>query len=310
MDNPRKTLACAIILGMLGLAPAAIRADEPPMEPGAFTSFTIEDEAVDGYTLRLPEGFDPERAYPLLLSLHSSGQTGGTIETALFHGPGSALKRFPGDQRFERLSREFILVSPHLKEGEYAERQWFDRLETLDSILLATARRLRVDLSRVYVVGYSTGGTGIWGYASRRPGLFAAAIPIAGFSKPDLGIRKPIVEDWRALGKLPIWAFYNAFDRTVRFTHGREAVSAVEGLDGKPFLVLNHDAIGSEFYGSVIVATPPEQVLGQKRIFSIYRIGIHSEGRIWDNPLLYEWLLSHSNPDYRQGSLHRALEAR
>lgn len=275
--------------------------------PGVFHSVHRKDDGVDGYVLRLPDGYDPSRRYPLLLSLHSSGQTGGPVEEGLFHGPAGALRRNPGAE-FDTLRREFILLCPHLSEGPYEERQWFDRPDTLDALLVETARAFRIDLSRIYVVGYSTGGTGTWGYASRRPGQFAAVIAAAGFTRPDFGIKKQIVESWEEFRRLPVWAFYNASDRSVGFSHGRNAVAAIEALDGSGFLVLNHTTLGPDPYrGSVVIDTPPGDLLGRKRILSIYRIGIHSEGRIWDNPVLYDWLLGHSNPEYSAGALYRAL---
>lgn len=295
-------LAAAAFLAVF----AAAEGQESPASAGTagdFVTVPVDDPAVDGYSLRLPDGYDPSRLYPLLLSLHSSGQVGGSVEEALFHGPPSVIRRFP-DTCPESLRRDFILVSPHLKEGPYEERQWFDRLELLDDILVEVARGYGVDMSRIYLAGYSTGGTGTWGYASRRPGQFAAVIPIAGYTRPDQGIRKPIVEDWAVFLDLPVWTFYNASDRAVGFSHGRTAVAAIEALGGEPFLVLNHVYSGPDPYrGSILIETAAEEVSGERRILSVYRIGIHSEGRIWDNPVLYEWLLSHTNPDYRKGRL-------
>lgn len=294
------------IAAALLVVPVSAEGPEPRSPAGTageFITMCMDDPAVDGYSLRLPDGYDPSRLYPLLLSLHSSGQVGGSVEESLFHGPPSVIRRFP-ETCPESLRRDFILVSPHLTDGPYEERQWFDRLELLDDILVEVARGYRVDISRIYLVGYSTGGTGTWGYASRRPGQFAAVIPIAGYIRPEQGIRKPIVDDWSVFRELPVWTFYNASDRAVGFSHGRNAVAGVEALDGSPFLILNHGISGPDPYrGSVVIDTPAVEVSGKRRIFSVYRIGIHSEGRIWDNPVLYEWLLSHSNPHYREGRL-------
>ncbi len=299
-------LAAAFVL-LTSQAPLPANPDPGIPSQGEFRTVSRAGDAVDGYVVRLPDDYDPSRRYPLLLSLHSSGQTGGPIEEGLFHGPPGALRRNAGGE-LDTLRRGFILLCPHLSEGPYEERQWFDRLETLDGLLAVIAREFRIDLSRVYVVGYSTGGTGTWGYASRRPGQFAAVIPAAGFSRPDFGIKKPIVESWEVFRKLPVWAFYNSSDRSVGFSHGRNAVAAIEALDGVKFQVLNHVAVGPDPYrGSVIIETPADEILGRNRILSIYRIGIHSEGRIWDNPVLYDWLLGHSNPEYRTGELFRML---
>ncbi len=41
-----------------------------------------------------------------------------------------------------------------------------------------------IDQDRVYMVGISMGGFGTWEFAARGPDLFAAAVPMAGFSDP------------------------------------------------------------------------------------------------------------------------------
>jgi predicted esterase len=275
---------------------------------GSFVQVFMQDEAIDGYSVWIPADYDASKTYPVILSIHSSGETGGTLMTALVHGPGPSLK--DPDPRFDALRSTFIIVFPHLRQGSYTGRQWFDRTGTLDSILLEVFATFSCDLSRLYLLGYSTGGTGTWGYASSHPLDFAAIIPEAGFTRPDLGIDKPIIRDWSNLADVPVWAVYNLFDKAVSYSHLRDAVSAIESGGGKPFLKLAHRAIGPQFRESVIIDTDPALVLGVRRISSSFRIGIHSEGNVWANPVLYDWLLSHRNERYRGGILFRTLSLR
>lgn len=290
-----------------GAFPLVPGADLKDARPGTFTLFEMADEAVDGYIVWLPVDFDLARRYPVIMSLHSSGQTGQSVETALLHGPGKAL--VDPDPRFDPLRSSFIIIFPHLCDGPYAERQWFDRTDTLDSIFIDVIKAFPCDPSRLYLLGYSTGGTGSWGYASSHPLDFAAIIPVAGFTKPDLGIKKPIIRDWASLSRIPVWAIYNVFDKAVSYNHIRAAITAIEATGGAPFMSLAHDAVGPPFRENVIMDTSPSEIVGVRRISSIYKIGIHAEGNVWANPILYEWLLSHKNEDCRGGVIVRSIAA-
>jgi predicted peptidase len=46
------------------------------------------------------------------------------------------------------------------------------------------AARYRIDRRRIYVTGFSMGASGTWQALLARPGLFAAAVPIAGIAPP------------------------------------------------------------------------------------------------------------------------------
>ncbi|MGL1887770.1 MAG: prolyl oligopeptidase family serine peptidase [Reichenbachiella sp.] len=43
-----------------------------------------------------------------------------------------------------------------------------------------------IDTSRIYLTGLSMGGFGTWEFIGRRPGLFTAAVPMAGYSDPRI----------------------------------------------------------------------------------------------------------------------------
>ncbi len=300
-------LALILTLATIALPMAAAAPGGSP-RPASYTVVSMDDEALDGYIVWTPAGYDPSREYPVILSIHSSGETGGTVRTALVHGPGAALKN--PDSRFDALRSSFVIVFPHLKEGEYIERQWFDRTGTLDALLIRIMGEYSCDPSCLYLLGYSTGGTGSWGYAGSHPHDFAAIIPEAGFTRPDLGIKKPIVRDWANLRDVPIWAFYNVFDKAVHYNHITKAITAIEATGGAPFVRRSHAVVGPEFRGSVIIDVDPSSVLGVDRIWSYFKIGIHSQGDLWLNPILYEWLLSHHNESWRGGIIARAIAAR
>lgn len=54
-------------------------------------------------------------------------------------------------------------------------------LELIDT----TINNFNIDKNRVYLIGLSMGGFGTWEFVARRSDLFAAAIPMAGYSDPN-----------------------------------------------------------------------------------------------------------------------------
>ena len=73
-------------------------------------------------------------------------------------------------------------------------------LELIENIVSEKA----IDTSRVYIIGLSMGGFGTWDFIARKPNLFAAAIPMAGYSDPNQ-IEK--------IKEISIWIFHGNKDK-------------------------------------------------------------------------------------------------
>ncbi|MFT5842055.1 MAG: putative peptidase [Pseudohongiellaceae bacterium] len=80
-----------------------------------------------------------------------------------------------------------------------------------------------VDESRVYIMGQSLGGIGVWDIIAKRPDTFAAGIPVCG-----VGNTERIVN---ARG-VAFWAFHGAMDTTIPVAGSREMVSSLEAANG------------------------------------------------------------------------------
>lgn len=115
---------------------------------------------------------------------------------------------------------------------------------------------LPIDPDRIYLTGLSMGGYGTWNHASRRPDRFAAIVPICGGGTPYLA---------RRLKGLPTWAFHGAKDAVVPLSESERLVA-------------------------VLKKSGNQQVK-----FTVYPEANHdSWTKTYDDPALYEWLLSHS----------------
>lgn len=120
------------------------------------------------YTLSVPGGYSPARAWPLVISLHGAGGDGDGEYGWMWAGES---KRWNG-----------LIACP---SGQPPGAQWFPEQE---EFILAVYRDLtanfNVDANRVYIHGFSNGGNGAWYYAMSHPWLFAAACPRGG-GNPD-----------------------------------------------------------------------------------------------------------------------------
>ncbi len=74
-------------------------------------------------------------------------------------------------------------------------------LELIDK----TIKENQIDPDRVYLIGLSMGGFGTWEFTSRRPDLFAAAVPMAGFSDPN---------QVETISHIPFWIFHGESDES------------------------------------------------------------------------------------------------
>lgn len=131
---------------------------------------------------------------------------------------------------------------------------WTEKSDTLMALLDQIESKYAVDPDRIYVTGLSMGGFGTWTLATRHPERFAAIAPICGGG------------DWYLADRLkdvPVWAFHGAKDSVVPLALSETMVQAIERTGGSARLTVypeaNHDSWTATY----------------------------------DNPELYEWLLSH-----------------
>ncbi len=135
-------------------------------------------------------------------------------------------------------------------------RSWSDpaQMQTLIALLDDLVEKYQVDESRVYLTGLSMGGYGTWALGASCPERFAALVPICGGGQPRMA---------RRLRDMPIWVFHGAKDTTVPLSQSEEMVEALKAAGGNVE-------------------------------FTVYPEAQHdSWTQTYDNPKLYEWLLSH-----------------
>ncbi len=96
-----------------------------------------------------------------------------------------------------------------------------DLMQLLDELLAAHP----IDPDRVYLIGASMGGYGVWDWIVRDPGRFAAAIAVCG-GMPEGQAEK--------LRDLPLWIFHGENDGIVPVEESRRAFREILAAGGRP----------------------------------------------------------------------------
>lgn len=132
--------------------------------------------------------------------------------------------------------------------------QWVAELSTLSVLLDEVVAAHRIDASRISLTGLSMGGFGAWSLAVRYPDRFASIAPICG------GLW---MQSAAPLRDVPVWAFHGDADDVVPFSATEQIVSELRGLGA--------DARFTRYAG----------------------VGHDSWTETYENPELYDWMLSH-----------------
>ncbi len=183
------------------------------------------------YRLLYPENFDKRKHYPLILFLHGGGENGKDNELQLALMPkvltdSAGRLNYPCFILAPQCPKNRLWVRfPHFPESLQTTLEptppakW--TFELLDMLL----KQLPVDQHRIYITGYSMGGEGTFDFLTRRPNLFAAAIPLCSVS--DTSKAKMIYH-------IPVWAFHGDQDDINDVKYSRMMIACLKNNGGKP----------------------------------------------------------------------------
>lgn len=195
------------------------------------------------YFLYLPENYDQQEKWPLVLFLHGAGERGDDLNTIKKHGLPKLIaagKQYP-----------FICVSPQCPRD-----RWWDPF-VLTALLDDIESRYKVDHDRIIVTGLSMGGFGTWTLASATPNRFAAIVPICGGG--DL-------QRVKYISHIPTWIFHGEKDPAVPVERSREMAAALEKAGAHPKLTIYPEALHDSWTETYDNSELYEWMLAQRRV--------------------------------------------
>ncbi|GAA2569562.1 prolyl oligopeptidase family serine peptidase [Streptomyces roseoviolaceus] len=208
---------------ILRAGPFANRNDDvitPVADDFAAGSFTDSAGSELDFRLYQPAGYlrNPQTRtrYPLVVTLHGGGEVADNNMTQLTSNRIAVTFAKPERQR----RNPAFVLSPQIPLPRPMDgpdgTDWTDPkvqaalIELIDTFVGEHSRN--VDTDRLYLVGLSSGGRGIYGLLAKRPEVFAAALPTAGWG--DAATMDRITH-------IPIWADHSVDDPVVPYREGR-----------------------------------------------------------------------------------------
>jgi poly(3-hydroxybutyrate) depolymerase len=211
---------------LLLLALLAVALPAYPPGPQVLTFFSEVDDSDQPYALYLPKNYDPQRAYPLVLSLHGAWSNHRLNLKRVF---GFSNRGGESDAEATRYfpmlpDVDFIVASP-LARGTlgYTLFAESDVWAVLDDV----KKRFSIDPDRVYLTGLSMGGGGTLAIALARPDVFAAIVPVcpAAFGNERDKIGNAI--------NLPAWFHHGDKDPLVNVDISRQLTRRLKDFGGQ-----------------------------------------------------------------------------
>lgn len=201
------------------LALSACGGETLPAETMLEGTFTIPGDVLSagavtdevGYLLWLPAGYDaqPDRSWPLMVSLHGAGDVDN--DPAWVGSMGlPAVLNVGGEPR----PFDYVVLVPRSAPGT----GWAAQTEALAALIGEVAATRRVDPAAVVVTGFDTGGEGALLLGARHPDLVRAVVAVS------TAVTTPLVDsDLCDLGRM-----------RVRLVHGRaDLISPLPTLRGE-----------------------------------------------------------------------------
>jgi predicted peptidase len=216
--NPMPWIFCAALL-----LPAAPR-DSQAADTNEFLARIHTNAARQTLPYRLlkPKHLEAGKTYPIILYLHGAAARGEDNLKPLEWGPLLFLEPPLRDQH------DFFLVVPQCPRdagwlsmalGLRSGAKESEALQlALELVTDALPKEFPIDSKRRYLTGVSMGGYAVWVTLVRRPGLFAAAVPVCSG-----GDARTVTV---AAARCPVWAFHSDDDHLMPVQSVRDLVNA------------------------------------------------------------------------------------
>jgi predicted peptidase len=197
------------------------------------------------YRKLLPENFDPQKKYPVLIFLHGAGERGNDNEAQLIHGSKLFLRAdirrdFPAIIIFPQCPKNDFWANVKFGDGKSVERFGFQKggepgksmklLIGLHSYLVSLKYS---DKSRFYIGGLSMGGMGTFEILRRKPKAFAAAFAICGGDN---------IKNVKKYKNVPLWIFHGGKDTTVPLSKSEVVVNELKRVNQQPKFTIYPEA--------------------------------------------------------------------
>lgn len=235
-----------VFIALTLLISSAFSQNFPQYEKASF----IKGSDTLNYRILYPLNYKPGKKYPLVVFLHGSGERGKDNNLQLAWGADLFLKeenrknfpaiiifpQCPVNSFWAQMSRKSIADSLGTFSFESSKPPTTSLLLVME-MLDEWAASGKVNKKKIYVGGLSMGGMGTFEILWRKPGFFAAAIPICGAGDPA---KVPVYAK-----KMPVWMFHGDKDPAVPVGNSRLMNNALKA-SGARVLYTEYPGVGHD----------------------------------------------------------------
>lgn len=213
----------ALFVALVSVPLASVANDDATLDGFVAREYQSATGVKLPYRLFIPNSANSDQELPLILYLHGSGGAGTDNRKQLSGGNARGTHVWIESSAQER-HPAFVLAPqiPETSSWHSSSDESTPHVVALLELLDELRSELHIDARRVYVVGQSRGGFGVWDLIARHPDLFAAAVPLCGG-----GDMKRIL----SARNVAVWAFHGAKDDTVLVARSREMVDALRTVN-------------------------------------------------------------------------------
>jgi predicted peptidase len=178
------------------------------------------------YRLYIPENYDRQKRYPLVLYLHGGGGRGNDNRKQIEGGNSYIVNMLVS--RSTQTQNPSIVVIPQAPDEGWVGPDTITPTSYL-ILVLDLMKDLEssysIDVNRRYVLGQSMGGFGTFAILTMRPKMFAAAVPVCGGGDESKAA---------GIAHVPLWAFHGEQDQAVAVERSRNMIATLTKAGGKP----------------------------------------------------------------------------
>lgn len=178
------------------------------------------------YRLYVPDNYDKQKKYPLVLYLHGGGGRGDDNLKQIEGGNGYIVDLLIA-RSTQAKNPSIVLIPQSPGEGwvDYDSITPTKYLSLVLDLIKEIETSYSIDTQRRYVLGQSMGGFGTFAIITLQPRMFAAALPVCGGGDESKA---------KDIAHIPIWAFHGELDESVKVERSRNMVAALTKAGGKP----------------------------------------------------------------------------
>jgi predicted peptidase len=179
------------------------------------------------HVVYVPRDYSPDKAWPCIVFLHGSGESGTDGQKQIAQGIGTNIlwnaDRWPA-----------IVLMPQKPAREVL---WNKHADAIMAALAQVRSRYSIDPDRISLTGLSQGGHGVWTIAAAHPEVWSALVPICGFVDSNRATNDPAAIASR-IKHIPVWAFHGDADDVVPPQQTVKMIDALRAAGAEPRLTI------------------------------------------------------------------------